>query len=276
MQFALVKGDRQEATPCAVGTCPTCGSAMVAKCGPRIMHHWAHAGRRNCDPWRENETPWHREWKNRYPAECREVSYTAPDGEVHRADIVTPTGIVVEVQHSAMTDAERLSREAFYKNLVWVIDGRSFRHNFDIYHLLPDPSSAVAQDLIWMKAARAAKGAARGLFHRLSECRQEDPDVTRANVRGGWIHGLQDIEDEVNAAYRGHHQYDWVRPRRTWLDATCPVYIDFRDESLVRLETYDDYGLPCVRLVAKRKFLHDTMVKQHATAIASRFYRLTD
>jgi hypothetical protein len=63
--------------------------------------------------------------------------------------------------------------------------------------------------------------------------------------------------------------------RRIWLDATCPVCIDFGNESLVRLETYDDSGLPCVRLVAKRKFLHDTMVERSATAIASRFYRLT-
>jgi hypothetical protein len=78
---------------------------MVAKCGPRVMHHWAHAGRRNCDPWWENETPWHREWKNLFPEDCREVSHTAPDGEVHRADIKTPAGIVIEVQHSNMTDS---------------------------------------------------------------------------------------------------------------------------------------------------------------------------
>ncbi|WP_287302509.1 hypothetical protein [Mesorhizobium sp.] len=42
----------------------------------------------------------------------REISHIAPDGEIHRADIKTPSGIVIEVQHSAMT-AERLSREAF-------------------------------------------------------------------------------------------------------------------------------------------------------------------
>jgi hypothetical protein len=61
--------------------------------------------------------------ENRFPEECREISHIAPDGEIHRADIKTPSGIVIEVQHSAMTDAERLSREAFYENLVWVVDG---------------------------------------------------------------------------------------------------------------------------------------------------------
>lgn len=142
---------------------------MIAKCGQRIMHHWAHAGRRNCDPWWENETAWHREWKNFFPEDCREISHTASDGEIHRADIKTPTGIIIEVQHSSMTDAERLSRESFYGNLVWVIDGRGFRKNFDIFHMLPDPTSQVAQDLVWFRASRKLRGAAHGIFWRLSE-----------------------------------------------------------------------------------------------------------
>lgn len=174
------------------------------------MHHWAHARRRNCDPWWENETPWHREWKNLFPVDCREVSHTAPDGEVHRADIKTPTGIVIEVQHSSMTDVERLSRESFYGNLVWVIDGRAFRENFDIFHLLPDPASGLAQDLVWVKAARHMHGATRGMFFRLSEGLLDNPDVTKATLRSGWIHSIDEIEEQVNQAYRGHHQYDWI------------------------------------------------------------------
>jgi hypothetical protein len=245
---------------------------MVAKCGPRIIHHWAHATRRDCDPWWENETPWHREWKNLFPEDCREISHTAPDGEIHRADIKTPTGIVIEVQHSSMTDAERLSREAFYGNLVWVIDGRGFRQNFDIYHILPDPRSELAQDLVWFKASRPMQGAAAGLFMRLSQMRQERPDATKRTNMGGEIHGIHRIQSEIEQAYRGHHQYDWVRPRRTWLEALCPVYIDFGDEYLVKLEIYDESGLPCIRHVAKRKFVHDAMTETLATNIATRFY----
>jgi len=276
MQYALVDGMRREATTGGRGLCPTCGAAMIAKCGPRIMHHWAHAGRRNCDPWWENETEWHRAWKNLFPAECREISHVAADGEIHRADIKTPTGIVIEVQHSAMTDAERRSREDFYGNLVWVIDGRGFRDNFDIYHLLPAPHSEIAQDLVWVKATRQLQGAARGIFFRLSEGRAEFPNenITKATLRGGFYHFIHEIEAEVEQAYQGHHQFDWVRPRRTWLDAASPVYIDFGDDRLVRLETYDESGLRCIRLVSKRKFLHDVMVETDASAIATRFYPL--
>lgn len=274
MQYAIVDRTRSEAIAGARGLCPTCGAAMIAKCGPRILHHWAHAGRRDCDPWWENETEWHRAWKSLFPPECREISHVAADGEIHRADIKTPTGIAIEIQHSAMTDAERQSREAFYGNLVWVIDGRGFRDNFDIYHLLPNPASEVAQDLVWVKASRPMQGAARGIFFRLSEGRSDFPgeEITKATLRGGFYHLIHEIEAEVHRTYRGHHQYDWVRPRRTWLDAACPVYIDFGDDRLVRLETYDESGLRCIRLVPKRKFVHDLMVETDARSIATRFY----
>lgn len=219
-----------------------------------------------------DETPWHREWKNLYTESCREISHTALNGEIHRADIKTPTGIVIEVQHSSMTDAERISRENFYKNLVWVIDGSVFQKNFDIYHMLPDPESELAQDLVWTKARRHMHGSNRGLFFRLSEALLDEPEITRATLRGGIIHSLYDIEEEIRQSYKGHHQYDWVRPRSTWLDAQCPVYIDFGDDYLVKLETYDESGLKCVRLVSKRIFIHDTMHETEAQAIATLFY----
>jgi hypothetical protein len=110
------------------------------------------------------------------------------------------------------------------------------------------------------------QGAARGIFLRLSE----NPGETKATLRSGRIRGLHEIEEQVKQVYRGHHQYDWIRPRSTWLDATCPVYIDFGDDLLAKLETYDESGLPCVRLVAKRTFVDDAMVEDTASAIARR------
>ena len=273
MQFALLNDERVDAFPHGRGLCPTCGSEMIAKCGPRIMNHWAHHGCRECDPWWENETPWHRDWKNKFPADCREVSHTAGDGEIHRADVKTTTGIVIEFQHSSMTDAERISREYFYQNLVWVINGTGFRDNFDIYHILPNPDSDLAGDLVWYKAKRHLNGANNGLFFRLSEAREDDSEITKASLRGVLqIHSIHEIEDHLKLSYNGYHRYDWVRPRKTWLDSNCPVYIDFGDAFLVKLCIYDSSNLKCVRLVSKRKFLHDAMVEKNARDIATRFY----
>jgi len=274
MQLAIVDDQRVEPFPGGRGECPICGCELIAKCGTRVMHHWAHHRPKDCDPWWENETPWHRQWKNEYPLDCREVSHTADDGEIHRADIKTPTGIVIEVQHSTMTDAERDSREEFYGNLVWVLDGSAFQKNFDIYHGLPDPESDIAQDIVWFKAQRHMHGANRGMFFRLSE----NPGTRKAAADNGMVqvHSIDEIQSDVDESYRGHHQYAWVRPRTTWLGAKCPVYIDFGDDKLVKLDTYDESGLACVRYISKRKFIHDSMFESNVTDMATRFYPLPE
>ena len=194
-----------------------------------------------------------------FPESYREISHVAPDGEIHRADIKTPNGIVIEVQHSSMSDAERISREAFYQNMVWIVDGAPFLQNLDLYHLLPHPKSELAQDLVWEKATRPHRGATAGLFFRWSEYREDHPNAAKHEVKSGYIHGLHRIDDQVNREFRGHRQYDWVRPRKTWLDAKCPVYIDLGNGGLARFETYDASGLECVYIVNKKKFVQEAM-----------------
>lgn len=289
MQYALVNSRRSKARKGARGVCPLCGHPTVAKCGPRVIHHWAHKSRRNCDPWWENETEWHREWKGHFPEEYREVSHTASDGEVHRADIKTPTGIVIEVQHSAMTDKERESREAFYRNLVWIVDGRAFRKSFHLGCMLPDPSLGGFEDMVWFQCAKAAYQYSREpisncvpSFWLISEAEKDYPGLTKANIataipsgRLVRAHPEQEVKEQVMANYRGHHQFYWTRPRRMWLDAECPVYIDFGEECLYRLQEYDETRRMCVQLVAKRKLIHDAMVEERAVDIATRFYPIT-
>lgn len=123
MQFANVGGLRVEAAPELKAICPGCGSEVIAKCGEVKIRHWAHKGERNCDHWWEPETPWHRDWKNKFPEEMREIRCVADSGEVHIADIKNPAGLVIEFQHSSITPEERRSREAYYRNMVWVVDG---------------------------------------------------------------------------------------------------------------------------------------------------------
>ena len=42
---------------------------------------------------------------------------------MHIADVKTDRGIVIEFQHSFLHRNERESREKFYQNMVWVVDG---------------------------------------------------------------------------------------------------------------------------------------------------------
>ena len=123
MKFALVDGQRQEAKRNLSGYCPACGSAMVPRCGDVRVNHWAHRGRRECDPWWESETEWHRAWKGKFPKDWQERIHQAESGEKHIADVKTDQGWVLEFQHSYMDPDERRAREHFYQKLVWIVDG---------------------------------------------------------------------------------------------------------------------------------------------------------
>ena len=97
---------------------------MVAKCGRYVIWHWAHMPGSNCDPWYGPESEWHRDWKGRFPAVWREIVHIDErTGERHIADVKTPHGLVIEFQHSPIGDDELASRESFYQNMIWIVDG---------------------------------------------------------------------------------------------------------------------------------------------------------
>lgn len=129
MQYAIVEGSRAAAAPGLRGECPHCGSPVLSKCGKQKIWHWSHLGKRQCDPWWEPETEWHRRWKAHFPPDWHEVGHRAPDGERHIADLKAPHGLVIEFQHSAITEIERSARTGFYGNMTWVVDG--MRRNRD-------------------------------------------------------------------------------------------------------------------------------------------------
>lgn len=124
MRFALFNRKRVEATPRAKGRCPNCKSELIAKCGRVKVWHWAHKGNPPCDPWWESKTKWHRTWKSCFPREWQEVSHIdSSTGEKHIADIKTPSGLIIEFQHSPIKLEERTAREKFYKRMFWIVDG---------------------------------------------------------------------------------------------------------------------------------------------------------
>ena len=123
MKLANIDGQRRDAQPGLSGECPVCGATTIPRCGEKNIWHWAHKGKRKCDVWWENETEWHRNWKNHFPVEWQEIVRHADDGEKHIADVKTDQDLVIEFQHSYMNPDERRSREAFYGDMVWIIDG---------------------------------------------------------------------------------------------------------------------------------------------------------
>jgi hypothetical protein len=126
MLYAQHNGEQIEATPnLRRARCRICEQEVIAKCGEIIVWHWAHRTT-DCDPWSESETAWHKNWKELFPMEWREVRMGA-----HRCDVRTPTH-VVELQHSSIGPPEIAEREAFYGQMVWVFDLRSIAHSLDV------------------------------------------------------------------------------------------------------------------------------------------------
>ena len=117
---------------------------MVARCGETRVRHWAHKGRRLCDQWWENETEWHRAWKDEFPVEWQEIVHHAKDGERHISDVKTGDGWVIEFQHSHIEPEERRSREAFYESLIWVVDAT--RRPRDLPHFARAWASGESRD----------------------------------------------------------------------------------------------------------------------------------
>lgn len=145
MRIALVNGERSEPSPRQRAVCPYCGHDMIAKCGRVRLWHWAHKSRSSCDPWWESETEWHRNWKGQFPTAWQEVVHVDKiSGERHIADVKTPFGLVIEFQHSPIEEIELKSREEFYKNMIWVVDGErgsTDRQYFDMGLLTSEPAS---------------------------------------------------------------------------------------------------------------------------------------
>ncbi len=130
MRFALAGDIKVEASPQLKAVCPGCNEPVIAKCGEKRIHHWAHRSK-HCDPWWEPETEWHRSWKNKFSVEWQESCLRdEKTGELHIADIRTIDNMVIEFQHSHIDPKEQRSRERFYKNMVWVVDGTRLKRDY--------------------------------------------------------------------------------------------------------------------------------------------------
>ncbi|MBQ3679412.1 MAG: hypothetical protein II929_07880 [Succinivibrio sp.] len=124
MKFALSgAGEKIAPTKRARGICPLCGEEVHARCGTKYVHHWAHLSGSDCDPWSSSETQWHRKWKNQFPELWQEITCISDcSSEIHRADVKTDSGLVLEFQHSKIEEPDKLAREHFYKDMFWIVD----------------------------------------------------------------------------------------------------------------------------------------------------------
>jgi competence protein CoiA len=124
MLYAKLNDDKILATPHAMGKCSFCGEQLRPKCGEIVAWHWAHINDTGCCEGHEPETAWHLQWKKRF-ADTIGKDYVEVDIGDHRADVRTPSDIVIEFQHSGISVAQIQEREREYGNMVWVLDAQA-------------------------------------------------------------------------------------------------------------------------------------------------------
>lgn len=254
MKFALVENERAEATPKSRATCSACGRTLIAKCGTMVVWHWSHSPVRHCDPWWENETEWHRAWKNLFPKELQEIIHTDEvSGERHIADVKTTDSTVIEFQNSAMSPAELASRENFYKKMLWIVNAQPFKAHFHILHQLPPPESPLTSKLHILRPPRfPLKPDQTGYRPTNDPVFAMDEDITMkgegfvaynlgfVGVGGKRWSSTEAAQEKIADAYDGHHYLDWRRPRNVWFASSMPVYFDLGDEVLWHLQRFKD------------------------------------
>jgi len=125
--------------------CPLCEGTLIGKCGEIYVWHWQHHHDRDCDPWKEHETEWHRKWKSKFPDAWQEV-IIENEGEKHIADIKTPDGIVIEFQNSSISTSTIRIRENFYQDMIWVVNAKQFKDNFKVTSVVNSWLRSIEQD----------------------------------------------------------------------------------------------------------------------------------
>lgn len=251
MLYSIVGDTRKAPFPRGRGLCPYCGGQTIAKCGRKITWHWSHLPNPTCDPWWENETEWHRQWKAVFPKSWQEIIHTDElTGEKHIADIKTPTGLVLEFQNSPMSFEEMRLREGFYNNLIWIINGQKFSKNFHILAAMPNPVDEWVDDFVFVPLRHDYYNSSE----RLACWRKSDnPDHEPGQLV--LAYNNQDIYEKVSKSYIGHHMFHWVKPRINWYEAKKTVLFDFGDTKLWKLQTFGSQTILVVQAIDKSSFI---------------------
>jgi len=182
------------------------------------------------------ETLWHSNWKKEFPESYREKTFLNRQlGYYHRADVFTPCCTAIEFQNSPICLTELHSREAFYPNLIWVVNGTKFK-GFKVLKHLPDVDDSRIAHLEFSHTANLT------MVHR-----GESKKMT--------FHHPELRNIPLTSHY---YSFRWSNPHRVWYEAQCPIVIDLGGYFLYQLrkrrQTNGDYAY--LHMIPKKEFIN--------------------
>lgn len=279
MQYALIDNLRRTAEPKLKAICEHCGNPVQAKCGSKVVWHWAHVSTENCDPWYEPETQWHKDWKNKFGIKQSEISIIK-EGKKHIADVLTKDQLVIEFQNSPISSETITERELFYEKMIWIINGNSFKDSFRIWNKEYQMNWQLKPEIIpdfynWNLKKRRRSLIVRGIQIKQKEIRTilinqkfihtafediycydlsegESAFAVEARVQAGI---LKLYRERSSGQHKKRINYEWQRPRKSWRDAQAPVFIDFGEDHLIWIKSNMGYKEGEGLKIYKKEFL---------------------
>jgi len=188
------------------------------------------------------ESIWHRNWKKAFPQSYREKSFCCQTtGELHRADVFTPSGIAIEFQNSPISLAEMQSRESFYPKMMWILNGKKFK-GFKILKNLPDPDHPKLINYEFCNT------------DHLSIVRKADvlSGLSKPKVLNFYHPELKGIE--LSSKF---YHFCWKQPHSVWFSAKSPIIVDLGGHFLykmqIRKQISGDY--PFLEIITRKVFI---------------------
>jgi competence protein CoiA len=156
----------------------------------------------------------------------------------------------VEFQNSPMSLAEMYSRENFYGQMLWIVNGARFENNFHILAKLPDPKVDWVSDFVFSPMSHTYRDAAKRLV-----CwrKSENPNYKPGDLV--LVYNDRSLYEMVEKNYIGHHLFDWVKPRTVWYSATKRVFFDFDTTYLWELKFYSEQDFLCIQAIQKQDLI---------------------
>ncbi|MGF1923411.1 MAG: competence protein [Bacteroidia bacterium] len=182
------------------------------------------------------ETLWHRDWKAAFPLGYRERTFLNRGlGYHHRADIFTPCGTAIEFQNSPICLEELRSRELFYPNLVWVVNGAKFK-GFRVLKHLPDVDDPKLLNFEFSHSSNLTM-------------------VQKGQTKRMTFHHplLRSI------TFTSHYySFRWSNPHKVWYEAKCPIIIDLGGYFLYQLKQriQENGNFPYLHMIPRQVFLN--------------------
>ena len=271
-------------------SCPHCGGKVILKNGLINIPHFAHV-QKDCGYFDyKGMSKWHLDWQSHFPQAQREViKKCQKTGEKHIADTVNARGTVIEFQNSSISLKEKLSRDSFYNEIIWVVNAEEFkdriklakvetplfRDNKSTLEYLQSPFGPVS-DYSINKVMQNTKEVIKAVNKQYNYLKDSDSDTLSISLCGveNFLNDYKDLSRTLKRnknkliekyqnkikqeRYENYYLLEWAHPRKIWYDSKTPVFFDLNNGIMILWHNYKAHR------ITKTKFLEKYCTSQYA------------